>query len=295
MKLATDERAVIARITRWASADDRVRAALLTSSRADPNAPVDLLSDYDIALIVSDPDALARDERWVSAFGRPLLRVRDVEERAGLLVQNAMVLYDDGTKIDYSLWPLTLIDGIIARGVLPAEFDGGFRVLLDKDDLTRDWPPPSHTAYIPAKPTAQEFQALVEEFWWVATYVAKNLWRGELLTARILFDQELKYLVLRRLLEWRIEIDGDWHVQPGLFARRLPRQLDAGIWEELRATYGALDREGMWEALFQTGALFRRVASDVARDLGFVYPRDLDDQVSDYLRQIQRLEPRPDQ
>jgi len=40
---------------------------------------------------------------------------------------------------------------------------------------------PSYQAHIPKRPTQAQYQALVEEFWWSATYVARSLWREELI------------------------------------------------------------------------------------------------------------------
>ena len=50
---------------------------MLTSLRAVPGAPVDLLSDYDVALIVADPDELMAATDWFAGIGQPLLTVRD--------------------------------------------------------------------------------------------------------------------------------------------------------------------------------------------------------------------------
>jgi aminoglycoside 6-adenylyltransferase len=289
MKLATNEAEVLRRVMRWAEGDERVRAVLLNSSRAILGAPLDALSDYDVALLVADPAEMARDETWVTAYSTPLLQVRDAESTAGVENQNVMVLYNDGTKIDYSLWPAALTARTVAAGTPLGGFDDGFRVLLDKDGLTTNWHPPTHTAYIPPRPTAAEFQALIEEFWFVSTYVAKYLWRNEFIPIKVNFDYELKYLIVRRILEWRAEIDHDWRVQPGFFGRGLHRYLDPATWRELEETYVGPDREENWAALFRTIALFRSVAVGVARDLGYAYPQTLDDQMMAYLMQIRGL------
>ena len=42
-----------------------------------------------------------------------------------------------------------------------------------------------------------------------------------------------------------------------------------------------------WIALFDTIALFRRVATEVAGHFGYEYPRDMDDRVTTYLRGVQ--------
>ena len=77
MRLATVEADVLASIARWAEGHDAVRLVLHTSSRANPRATVDLLTDYDIALFVDDPGQFAQAEEWVHGLGTPLLRVRD--------------------------------------------------------------------------------------------------------------------------------------------------------------------------------------------------------------------------
>lgn len=289
MKLVTDEQDVLARSLRWIAVDERVRAALLTSSRADPTRTTDLLSDYDIVLLVNDVATMAQDERWVEAFGTPRLRVRDAENQSGVAVQHDMVLYGDGAKIDYTLWPATIAVQIRRDGALPADFDGGYRVLLDKDDLTLGWPAPTHSAYLTARPTAPEFQSLIEEFWFVATYVAKNLWRGEKLTARVLLDQEVKFFVVWRLFNWHIGFDRDWSVAPGFFGRGLSHRLDEAIWQRYGATYSGVDAAAIWHDLDETIALFRDVAVTVARDLDYDYPSDLDAEMMGYLTDIRNL------
>jgi aminoglycoside 6-adenylyltransferase len=293
MKLATDEQEVLSRTKRWTERDDAVRAVLLTSSRATaeppPAGPVDVLSDYDIALIVSDPAAFVETEDWIEQFGAPLLTVRDSVREFGVEVRNRMILYDDGTKIDYQIWPDSLPERIERAGRLPETFDVGYRVLLDKDGRLTKLPPATFTAHIPAPPTEREYQALIQEFWFCATYVAKYLWREELMPAKVILDYEMTYLLTRRLLEWRIELDHDWSVGPGFFGRGLRRNLDTATWAELEATYTGAAPDALWTALERAIRLFRRVAISVGTDLGYVYPHAVDEQMADYLGQIKKL------
>jgi aminoglycoside 6-adenylyltransferase len=50
-----------------------VRAVLLVGSRARTDTPADVWSDVDLALVVDEPDRYLREERWVEAFGKPVL------------------------------------------------------------------------------------------------------------------------------------------------------------------------------------------------------------------------------
>ncbi len=168
----------------------------------------------------------------------------------------------------------------------------GYRVLLDKDRRTAGWKPPSYQAFLPARPTEAQHQALVQEFWWGTTYVAKSLWRDELVFAKWMLDQDLKLETMRRLLEWRIELDQNWSVKPGIHGCGLRQLLPPHIWSEFVRTYVSLDVEQTWVALDCVIALFRQVAAEVGNALGYAYPQQVDDQVSAYLEAIRAMPPR---
>ena len=63
-----DPREVIRRLTLWADRKDSVRAMLLTSTRAIPDATVDILSDYDAMLVFEDVRPFFEDRSWLGDF-----------------------------------------------------------------------------------------------------------------------------------------------------------------------------------------------------------------------------------
>ena len=63
----------IATLVGWGEAHDLVRAMLMTSTRAVPGAHVDVLSDYDVILIVSDLAPFVDDRSWLGDFGEVLV------------------------------------------------------------------------------------------------------------------------------------------------------------------------------------------------------------------------------
>lgn len=281
---------VINRLIHWANNQTSVRAMLLTSSRANDRSPTDILSDYDVILAVSKTRPFSQNEHWLQDFGKVLVRFRDTGQLYGLRTHHRLVLYEDGTKIDYTIWPIALLRRILNEPHLPHVLDHGYQVLVDKDSLAYGLNPPTYTAYIPAKPTAKEFYALVEEFWWETIYVAKNLWRDELIQAKYNLDFVMKYQLLRRLLEWRIEIDHNWSWKPGATGRGLKKLLPSETWSAFASTYVGADLDENWEALFKTTSLFRSIAIEVANALGYDYPYDLDDRVTSYLQSIRNLQ-----
>jgi len=267
----------------WAAGQDTIRVLIWTSSRTTPQAPVDRFSDYDLIIATTDVSHFTSDETWVEWYGTPLVRFRDQDASQEFPWWGDLVLYEDGAKIDYTLWPMATLQKIARAPRLSEELDVGYRVLLDKDHLTHGLAAPTYRAHIPPQPTPTEFLALVEEFWWETIYVAKNLWRGELFPAKYSFDAVCKLDLLRRMLEWVIEADHDWSIRPGAMGRHLSARLPAALWQEVESTFVGADLEENWEALFRLTALFRTSAETVATSLGYIYPRAVDDRVTQYL------------
>ena len=280
----------LSRLVAWAERHDLVRALLLTSTRASADARVDVLSDFDVILYVADTGPFRARETWLPDLGTVLLGTSlEQGDNHGLPQYWRGVFFDDMTKVDFTITPAAVLPILREESQLPPGLDLGYRVLIDKDDLTVGLPAPTNTAYLPPKPTAQEFRALIEDFWWDTTYVAKYLWRDEIFAARAILDAEIRLQVLRPLLEWMVEVECGWSIRPGAWGRHFKRYLKAEIWAEVERTFAEASDEGHWAALFQTIAVFRKGAESVAQNLGYEYPRDLDERMTSYLLEIKGL------
>ena len=285
---------VLQRLVRWAEERDPVRAMLLTSTRARSDAPVDALSDYDAVLVVEDIRPFFEDRSWLGDFGEVLVAYWDTVEPEpdfGIEQTGNTVQYADGLRIDFRIWPVALLRRIAAAPKLPDELDAGYSVLLDKDGLAAGLRPPTYRACVPERPDAETFRTWVNDFFSAAPPAGKHLLRDELFPAKWCLDYDMKHVYLRRMLEWRMELDRGWSVPTDLLGKGLKKRLPPEIWEALEGTYTGADLEGNWEALFRTMALFRRVAVEVADGLGYAYPHDLDRRVTGYVRAIRDLDP----
>lgn len=286
---------ILQQLIAWAESQVMVRAMLLTSTRAIPHVTPDRLSDYDIILIVQDIHPFYHDRSWLQAFGQVLVGYWDQiqpEPDYGIACFSNVIQFADGLKIDFTLWPVALLQRIVAEPRLPAELDAGYQILLDKDQLTSGMAHPTYQAYIPTRPTEQVYQTFVEEFFSDAPYVAKCLWRDELLPAKWCLDYDMKHVYLRRLLEWCVEVEHNWSVPTGALGKGLKQQVSPAIWSHLERSYAGAGLEENWEALFQTVALFRQAARTVAAALGYTYPEELDRGVMAYVQEIRQLPPK---
>jgi aminoglycoside 6-adenylyltransferase len=283
---------VIDKLIHWAKEQDSIRVMLMTSTRAVPNAPVDVFSDYDIVLVVENIRPFYEDRRWLEDFGEVLVVYWDPiypdpdygNEKFGNVTQ-----YAAGLKIDFTLLPVEWLQKVVEAPALPTELDAGYRILLDKDYITVGMKPPTYSAYIPVPPTNEAYQKWIEDFFSDAPYVAKCLLRGELLPVKWCLDYDMKHIYLRQVLEWKIGLDHGWAVPVGALGKGLKKRLPPEIWSQLESTYAGVGIEENWEALFRTMALFREVAMEVGERLGYKYPLDLDQRVTAYVQKMQGM------
>jgi aminoglycoside 6-adenylyltransferase len=295
---------------RWGNARPEVRALVLTSTRTVPGADVDRLSDYDLIVAVSDPPGIQpyfESRLWLEDFGHVLVLYRDpirpwfppgsIPTGADSLVERCFAYItqyeEDGLKIDFTLMPVALLQRIAAAPLEP-DLDLGYRVLLDKDGLTAGMAPPTHRAFIPTPPSQTEYLEAVELFFHECTYLAKYIWRGDLLPARSHLEDAIKNDELRRVLEWHAEIEAGWSLRLKAHGRGLQKVVRPEIWAELEATYaGDAQPEASWTAMWRTVALFEKVARSVGAALGYPYPDEMHRRSVAYLRWVQALPPYP--
>ncbi len=280
-------------LKQWAEKKNSVRAMLLTGNRANPHGLVDVLSDYDVILVVLDIHPFFDDRSWLQDFGQVLVTYWDPIHPApdyGIEQVGNVIQYTDGLHIDFTLWPVELMRQIAKARTLPADLDIGYAILVDKDHLTDGMPAPTYTAYIPIPPTEEVYLKVIEDFFSDVPYVAKCLWRDELMPAKWCLDYDMKHNFLRQMLEWRMELDHNWSMSTGVLGKGLKKKLPPKIWSELEGTYTGAKIEDNWAALFRTIAFFGKIAIEVADHLGYAYPHNLEQQVAAYAQKIKHLD-----
>lgn len=104
-----------------------------------------------------------------------------------------LMQFKDGVRIDLSFDPVECIAQTIANDSLT-------KVLLDKDYVIKPLPLPNDSIHNVQKPTETEFnKVIMNEVWWIQTYVAKGLWRDELPLVRYMYDVILQDCIVKLL------------------------------------------------------------------------------------------------
>lgn len=263
-------------ILKKAKEEEHVRAALLQGSRVSKEAKPDCFQDYDVVFIVDQMERFKKDPRWIDYFGRQIIMQVPEEPTDSRMVY--LMQFTDGNRID-----LTLVHKEAK------ETDPRVRgmVLLDKDQLFVT-SPPKEEEFLVERPSLMEFDQCCNEFLWVSIYVAKGLWRDQILYAQAHLNGPVRSMMMK-MLDWYIGVNTDFSVTTGKFGKYLQNYLDEKSWVKLLKTYPDAKRENIWEALFTMGEIFRTAGRAVARALGYQYPEAEDSKVSEYLHHIHRL------
>ncbi|MCA0987618.1 aminoglycoside 6-adenylyltransferase [Guptibacillus algicola] len=285
-----DQKRMLMDLMEWGKADANVRALLMTSSRANPHAFRDVFTDYDIEVFAEDLERFLKDDTWLKRFGDRMTTVPLIPRKnEGWITR--LVMYMDGTRVDFQISTTESLKEIAQLEELPPHYDLGYKVLLDKDQIVEDMVTPSNKAFYVKKPTQDEFQELVNSYWWDTTYVAKSLWRDELFFAKYMLDNVMRFQYLQKILEWSLGVRFNWEVNPNKCGRWFKRYLDSETWQKLEATYAGADIEDNWNALFNMNNFFMELCRDVAGELGFECPEEVEMNITHYLTKVRELDP----
>jgi aminoglycoside 6-adenylyltransferase len=278
------EKEMLDLILTFARDHDEVRAVVMNGSRVNPHAKKDPFQDYDIVYYVRSVESFRRNMDVVRHFGEIMI-LQTPEDMSDPLAEGDghytyLMQFMDGNRIDLSFYALNQTDVTLK--------DSLSLVLLDKDNLIGELPPPSDTGYLPQRPSVKAFDDCCNEFWWLNPYVATGLWRDELTYAKYMFDTHMREQ-LQKMLHWHFGVQTNFQKSPGKLGKYLKGQLADELWNLLERTYADAQLDHTWEALLSMDDLFRRIATGVADHFGFNYPAQDDARVSAFVRHIRSL------
>lgn len=273
------EKEMIDLIINIAKANERIRAVYMEGSRVNPNVKKDKYMDYDVNYVVTEMEWFHKNKEWISAFGEPaIVQEPDknaIAEGADLDVNISyawMMLFKDGNRIDLRINPVCEDYGNEELAV----------ILLDKDNILSQIPPPSEVDFYVKKPTKGQYISATNNFWWCLQNVAKGIARDELTYAMNMYIQVV-HGKLESMTEWYIGIYNDFSVNLGSWGKYFKKYLPENLYEMYVKTYSNANYENLWKAIFTACELFRIIAPVVGNQLGYTYNKQEDDNLTEYL------------
>ena len=260
-------------ILNTAKNDDRIRAVIMNGSRTNPNAKKDIFQDYDIVYLVTKTESFILDKGWISVFGEPLIfqfpdelgkiagHETHFERCYGYLMQFA-----DGNRIDLHIKTFDLV-------VEEMKSDKLTIVLLDKDNILPQIPAATDEDYWVKKPNQDLFSRCCNEYWWVLLYVAKGLWRDEILFSYDCLNSWVRPQLFD-MVSWYVGIQTNFSCSVGKSGKYLYNYLPKDIWKRYLQTYPTADIDSFWSSVFIMSELFEEIALKVGKEFSFTYNHD---------------------
>lgn len=282
MESHTQADEVVEKLKQFAYSKPEIRALVLTSSRSgNADAPVDQFSDYDVVVYVSSLDTFHSDN-WLNFFGNILVKwplKPDSEFGENWLTR--LVMFENRTRIDFQITTETQTP--------PLDYDLGYRVLLDKDGLTQHFPKATKTKFLIQKPSEKEFLEMVNAFFWDSIYVPKYLYRNDVFYRKYMFDVDLRFEHLEKMIQWYIGCQNDWSVNTNVHGRLFPKYLDDKTWKSIEETFVGVNKESEWQAFIKMVEVFTSLAREVASKCGYSYPLEQEKKMLNYYQQSKNI------
>ncbi|MGA6580833.1 aminoglycoside 6-adenylyltransferase [Providencia sp. NPDC089923] len=118
--------------------------------------------------------------------------------------------------------------------------------------------------------------------------VAKGIWRDELPYSKQMFEYVIRQ-ELDKMVSWWIGSKHDFQLSVGKMGKYFKRYLTESYWKMYEKTYSDHEYDNFWNSIFVTCELFKSLAEDVAKNLGFTYPIDEDSNMRNYLKNVRNL------
>jgi aminoglycoside 6-adenylyltransferase len=271
-----------------AKADERIRTVYMNGSRTNPSVPKDIYQDYDIVFVVTETASFIADKDWIFYYGNPLIIQEPDWNDVQIGISNLshdftrryawLMLFDDGNRIDL---------GIEIKEEASVNYleDKLTVLLLDKDNLLPEIPPPSDEDYRVKEPTENGYIACCNNFWWCLNNVAKGIARDELPYAMEMFNHYVRDM-LNGMVEWFIGSQTNFSVSAGKMGKYFKRYLPADLYEQYAATYSGSDYSDIWVAVDTMCDLFHTLALAVAAHFDFTYRQEEEDGMREYLKMV---------
>ena len=256
------------KIIKIAENDERIRAAYIHGSRANPNAAHDKYSDYDIVFVVTEVATFAENNNWLNAFGD----IAFVFE--SLKCENVFFEKELNDLSRFYAWCVLLKDGSridllaeIKEEAMKSKFTATARtlVLLDKDNCLPDVPYENRAD----SPGEAQYAACRAGFWWFLSDVAKAVARDQVPYAQEQFNALIRP-ALNQMLCWHI--NSRFQISTGKGTQNFKKYLSEDFYALYTKTYS--DCANFKNAVFFACELFDKAASDVADYFGFTYKQE---------------------
>ncbi|HEY5586596.1 MAG TPA: aminoglycoside 6-adenylyltransferase [Ruminiclostridium sp.] len=272
-----NEKEVLDQLLSFARNNEMIRAVILNGSRVNPNVQKDIFCDFDVVFAVTDPKHFLNNQSWIEEFGETIIVQQNKCSENSVDWFIFLMIFTDGIRIDLQFFPIEHVQ---------MQYEDSLKVLLlDKDNAINEFELPNESFYFTKKPSKEEFEKTINNFWWCSTNVAKGIWRDELCYAKTMYEVVVRECIIN-LLSWYIGMNHNWCINTGKWGKWFKGNLPVELWNSFVKTYSGTDYNEIWESLLEACRLVRKIGVEVADTLGYEYPLEDDNRVYGFLQRV---------
>ena len=154
--------------------------------------------------------------------------------------------------------------------------------LMDKDGCLPQIPQSNDKGYYIKKPTKAQYIDVTNNFWWCLQNVAKGIVRDQLTYAMNMYVQCV-HEKLEIMMNWYIGINTGFAVSVGAWGKYYKKYLSDDMYAMYLNTYSDSNYDNLWDSIFTSCELFRKIAHSVGEQFEFIYNKQEDVNMMDYL------------
>ena len=253
------------KIIEYASRDEDIKAIIAIGSSTREEVRADEYSDLDLIIVSDNPN------RWYSGEYPNLLgdvRISFIEPTLGGGKERRCI-YDEDRDVDMLIFAEHQFDEALKAGVASWVMNRGYEVLYDSIAIKKEIEIYVKKGHSNPNMTAEEFDNMLNDFYFHNIWASKKLLRGELWSAKMCVDAYLKNYLLKAMELYCYEIEGKdvWHD-----GRFIDKWAGEQISNELKNCFAHYEKEDVLNALKATNILFENLTRKIAVKKGYVYP-----------------------
>ena len=268
------------KIIEYASQDEDIKTIIVIGSSTRVEVKADEYSDLDLIIVSENPD------RWYSGEYPKLLgdvRISFIEPTLGGGKERRCI-FDEDRDVDMIIFTQSQFEEALKTGVASWVMNRGYEVLYDAIAIEKEIGHYVKNGHSNPDMTAEEFDNMLNDFFFHNIWASKKLLRGELWSAKMCVDAYLKNYLLKAIELYCYENAGTdvWHD-----GRFIDKWAGEQISDELKKCFAHYEKLDVLNALKATNNLFEELTRKIAVKRGYIYPEEAAKCARTYLDNIE--------
>lgn len=261
---------LLKKIQNYVLTSDEISCLALIGSQSGSDNLADEFSDIDLLLVTSNRIKYFESSDWLREIEEMWVSFTESDSSANFWERRA--IFKDGLDVDFIIIDESqLMEDIDSMPIVKDICNKEVNVIIDKINATSKLHQLRTLPRVFTFPTDNEFNNLVNDFYFHFLWAYKKIMRGEYWIALRCINSYLQSRLLT-MLEWHEHALHGVNYQTYYDGRFLEKWVDQGVLDRFKGTFSTYDQAAMESALKNLVVLFTEKAKDLCNQKNYFYP-----------------------